>query len=58
MSPLSVAGVVVAVIGLLSVVWSLVGRPGLPAASPQRFSGAMGGGLFVAVGVYLVLLGR
>jgi hypothetical protein len=57
-SPLSIVGVVIAVIGLLSVAWSLGGRPSLPAASPRRFSGAMGGGLFVAVGVYLVLLGR
>jgi hypothetical protein len=57
-SPLSVAGIALAVIGLLSVVWSLAGRPGLPPDSPRRFTGAMGGGLFVAVGVYLVLLGR
>jgi hypothetical protein len=58
MSPLSILGVVIAVVGLLSVGWSLAGRRGVPAASSQRFSGAMGGGLFVAVGVYLVLLGR
>jgi hypothetical protein len=57
-SPLSVVGAIVAVIGALAVAWSLAGRRGLPAASPQRFSGAMGGGLFVAVGVYLLLLGR
>jgi hypothetical protein len=57
-SALRIVGILVAVLGLLSVAWNLGGRRGLPEASPRRFSGAMGGGLFVAVGVFLIALGH
>jgi hypothetical protein len=50
-----VVGIVVAVGGAILVVWNLVGRGGLPADSARRFSGAMTGGLFIAVGIFVLL---
>jgi hypothetical protein len=50
-----VIGIAVAVGGAILVVWNLAGRRDLPAESPRRFSGAMTGGLFVAVGVFVLL---
>ncbi len=51
-----VIGIAIALGGAVLVVWNLVGRVGLPADSTRRFSGAMAGGLFIAVGIYVLLL--
>lgn len=50
-----VIGILIAVGGALLVVWNFAGRGDLPAGSTRRLSGAMTGGLFVAVGVYVLL---
>jgi hypothetical protein len=48
-------GIAIASAGALFMIWSLVGQPGLPEASPRRFRGAMSGALVITIGVFVLV---
>jgi len=48
-------GIAIAAAGALLMLWSLVGQPSVPEASPRRFSGAMSGALVVTIGVFVLV---
>jgi hypothetical protein len=48
-------GIAIASAGALFMIWSLVGQPSLPEASPRRFSGAMSGALVITIGVFVLV---
>ena len=48
-------GLAIASAGALFMIWSLVGQPSLPEASPRRFSGAMSGALVITIGVFVLV---